>query len=141
MDPIGGLGSHGDVGVPLLAGRADGLLVGVDRHDLGMAVHAGVVGVGDEVAETGAEVLVALDRDVLVVEEEDAVGHEGVPDRAELGAADPAEVDSVHFGSDHGCNGFDGKVGPAHAGNIQAESGYGNGAQGRVAGDDNLCNP
>ena len=81
--------------MPLLAGCAHGVAVGVDRHDLGVAVDSGVVGVGDEGAETGAEGLVALDRDVLVAEEEDAVGPEGVADGCELGVGEAGQVDIV----------------------------------------------
>ncbi len=81
-----------------------------------MAVHPRVVGVRDQLAEALAEGLVALDGDVLVAEEERAVGHQGLVQDGEAGIGEVTEIDSTDGGADYGRRGRDGDGGSTHGG-------------------------
>ena len=84
---------------------------------------------GDELTEARAQGLLARDRDVLIAEEEDAVRHEGIPDRAEVGVGDVIEVDTAYLGTDHGGDGINGRGWSAHRENIETGGGSGNGSR------------
>ena len=79
------LGHHGGVGVPLLAD--DLLVAGLarDLDDLGVGLHALVVGMDEDLAEAAREGLVALGIELLVAEEDDAVVEQRLADVADGG--------------------------------------------------------
>ncbi len=60
-----------------------------------------------QLAETSAERLVGLDRDVLVPEEEHQVCGERVAEHLEALIVECAEIDPVDFGADRGREGMD----------------------------------
>ena len=99
-EPIGGRGSHDTSECHCSPATRREFLVGVDRHDFGVAIDAGVVGVRDQLAEARPKLLLALDRNVLVAEEDHAVVHQRVVDQLEVGVTDIVEVEAVDFGTD-----------------------------------------
>src|SRR5471032_945862 len=84
------------VGMPFLAGHVPRLLVGLDDQDLGMLrEHDGRVGMDMQRAEAAAEVLVLVDRHLLVAEEDHQVLHQRVVHFLELLVAERlGEVDA-----------------------------------------------
>jgi hypothetical protein len=87
--------------VPVLAD--DPLVAGLarDLHDLGIGLHALVVGMDEDLAEAAREDLVALGIELLVAEEDDAVVEQGLADVADGGVIEVlADIDIVDLGAD-----------------------------------------
>src|SRR5262249_55407060 len=98
-----GLARH--VGMPDLAGRHRGGLVGMHDADFGMAVDLGPGGGMDQqLAEQPAESHVLLDAHLLVAEEDHLMRHQGMVQLARLAVRQRlAEVDAEDFRTDGGC--------------------------------------
>jgi len=86
--------------VPHLAGDALRALIGMDDHDLGMALEARIVGMDVQLAEPSTERLLILDGDVLITEEQHEVVCEGDLQCVERVVADGTEIDSQDLGAD-----------------------------------------
>jgi hypothetical protein len=89
----------GDVAVPALAGDALGVLVGMDPQDFRMARRCRRRGMHMERTETSAEVLVLIEREVLITEEDDLVLEECCLDFLERAIVEgPGQVHPRYFG-------------------------------------------